>query len=117
MLRGLRARSGTFVAAPVTVTSALASGANAARSIAASATRIVTTRVLLSASHLGNYTVENKLQTGWFEIDFNGDSFGAALSVSRTQRLLLPARAGGSWWCFHSVGRRVSCHDSHDDTR
>ena len=113
MLRGLRARSGTFVAAPVTVTSALASGANAARSIAASATRIVTTRVLLSASQ----ELENKLQTGWFEIDFNGDSFGAALSVSRTQRLLLPARAGGSWWCFHSVGRRVRCHDSHDDTR
>ena len=60
MLRGLRARSGTFVAAPVTVTSALASGANAARSIAASATRIVTTRVLLSASQ----ELENKLQTG-----------------------------------------------------
>ena len=108
MLRGLRARSGTFVAAPVTVTSALASGANAARSTAVSATTCITSMVSC---------VKNKLRTGLNDQDSNADCNSAALSVSRTQRLLLPARAGGSWWCFHSVGRRVRCHDSHDDTR
>ena len=109
MLRGLRARSGTFVAAPVTVTSALASGANAARSTAVSATTCITS--------MSPMVVKNKLRTGLNDQDSNADCNSAALSVSRTQRLLHPARAGGSWWCFHSVGRRVRCHDSHDDTR